>query len=164
MGQYAANAINSHNFKLTSNSLNIGELIYKNWYSFSAEILMTDGTKYMLEPKGFWDAKIELKDDSRTLAEFKMGWNGIIIKTFFKGKEETFLLKLKGLLSKKFVLLDTENEELMVAEANFKWSKLNFEYNIETSSIFDNFDNKELMLLTVLHCINYYVTITAAAA
>ena len=164
MGQYKANATNSHNFTLRFDYQKVGELVYKKWYSFSAEIHMTDGTKYQLEPTGFWDSKIELKDDTQTLLEFKMGWKGIIIKTLFNDSEEVFLLKLKGLLSNKFVLLDTNDEELMAAETSFKWSKLNFDYNIETTQVFDKFENKELLLLTILHCINYYITIVAAAS
>ena len=164
MGQYKANATNSHNFTLRFDYQKVGELVYKKWYSFSAEIQMTDGTKYQLEPTGFWDSKIELKDDTQTLLEFKMGWKGIIIKTLFNDSKEVFLLKLKGLLSNKFVLLDTNDEELMAAETSFKWSKFNFDYNIETTPVFDNFENKELLLLTILHCINYYITIVAAAS
>ena len=164
MGQYKANATNSHNFSLTFDNQKVGELVYKKWYSFSAEIQLTDGSKYQLEPTGFWDSKIELKDDTQTLLEFKMGWKGIIIKTLFNDSEEVFLLKLKGLLSNKFVLLDTNDEELMAAETSFKWSKLNFDYNIETTQVFDKFENKELLLLTILHCINYYITIVAAAS
>ena len=164
MGQYKANATNSHNFTLRFDYQKVGELVYKKWYSFSAEIQLTDGTKYQLEPTGFWDSKIELKDDTQTLLEFKMGWKGIIIKTLFNDSKEVFLLKLKGLLSNKFVLLDTNDEELMAAETSFKWSKFNFDYNIETTPVFDNFENKELLLLTILHCINYYITIVAAAS
>lgn len=164
MGQYKANATNSHNFTLRFDYQKVGELVYKKWYSFSAEIQLTDGSNYQLEPTGFWDSKIELKDDTQTLLEFKMGWKGIIIKTLFNDSKEVFLLKLKGLLSNKFVLLDTNDEELMAAETSFKWSKLNFDYNIETTQVFDKFENKELLLLTILHCINYYITIVAAAS
>ena len=164
MGQYKANATNSHNFTLRFDYQKVGELVYKKWYSFSAEIQLTDGSNYQLEPTGFWDSKIELKDDTQTLLEFKMGWKGIIIKTLFNDSEEVFLLKLKGLLSNKFVLLDTNDEELMAAETSFKWSKFNFDYNIETTPVFDNFENKELLLLTILHCINYYITIVAAVS
>lgn len=65
MGQYRANSTNSQNFSLTLDNKKNGELVYKKWYSFSAEILMNDGTKYQFEPKGFWDSKIELKDDTK---------------------------------------------------------------------------------------------------
>ena len=63
-----------------------------------------------------------------------------------------------------FFFFDTNDEELMAAETSFKWSKLNFDYNIETTQVFDKFENKELLLLTILHCINYYITIVAAAS
>lgn len=163
MAHYTANSTNSKNFSLNVNDQTLGQLIYNKWYSFDAEIIMADHTKYTLESKGFWDSKIELKDASSTLLEFKMGWKGIEIKTFYGNKEETFLLKLTGLLSSKFVLIDTEKRELVAAETNFKWSTLNYNYTIETSETFEDFENKELLLLTVLHCINYYMTVIAAA-
>ena len=105
MAQYKANSTNSQNFDLTSGNKKLGELTYKKWYSFNAEIVMANGTKFQLEPKGFWDSKIELKDESKVLLEFRMGWKGIIIKTLFNNQEETYLLKLKGLLSNKFILI-----------------------------------------------------------
>lgn len=163
MRQYKANSTNSRNFSLMLDDKRIGELLYEKWYSFNAGIQLPDGSKYKLEPTGFWDSKIELKDDTKTLLEFKMGWKGIIIKTFFDNKEASFLLMLKGLLSSKFVLIDTDKNELMVAETNFKWNKLNYDYNIETSHTFDNFANKEILLLTILHCINYYITFISSA-
>ncbi len=62
-----------------------------------------------------------------------MGWKGIIIETSFGERKQVFLLKLKGLFSNKFVLLNQDNEELLEAETNFTWRKLNFNYNIETT-------------------------------
>ncbi len=164
MGQYKANSTDSRNFSLTFDDQNLGELIYKKWYSFEAEIILFDGATYQLEPVGFWNTTIELKDDTQTLLEFTMGWKGIIIKTFFDSKEDTFLLALSGLLSSKFVLIDTNKTELMAAETAFKWSKLSFDYTIETTQQFDNFNNKALLLLTIVHCINYYMTVIGAAA
>lgn len=158
MGKYKGNSINSRNFNLTFDNLKIGELIYEKWYSFNADILLSDGAKYQLEPKGFWDYKIELKDNTNVLLEFKMGWKGIIIKTFFDNKGDTFLLKLNGLLGSDFVLIDKDKNELMIIETDIKWTKLNYDYNIETTQNFENFDNKELLLLTLLHCVNYYMT------
>jgi hypothetical protein len=163
MVSYKANSTNLRNFSLTLDNQPVGELIYKKWYSFTAEILMPNGAKYDLEPKGFWESKIELKDGTNTLLEFKMGWRGIVIKTFFNNKEASFLLKASGLLSRKFVLLNRDKEELLAAETDFKWSKLNYDYNIETTEEFERFDQKELLLLTILHCINYYMTLVAAA-
>lgn len=156
MGQYKVDAMNSQDFSLTFDGQKIGELIYEKWYSFSAKILMTDGSQYQLEPTGFWESKIELKDDTKTLLEFKLGWKGIILKTINE-KEETYLLTLQG-LGNKFILIDTDKEELLVAETDFKLRKSNYNCNIETTPKFDNLPNKEIFILTILHCINYYRT------
>ena len=163
MAHYKANSKNSQNFELSIDGKKIGELIYKKWYSFQAEILMNNGKQFLLEPKGFWDSKIELKEGTNTILDFKMGWKGIVIRTFFNKKEETYLLSLKGILRSKFILFDTDKRELMAAETDFKWNNLNYDYNIETSSDFEKLKNKELLLLTILHCINYYITIVLAA-
>lgn len=162
MGHYKANSTDARNFSLTFDDRKIGELIYTKWYSFNAEILLSNAKRYQLESKGFWESKIELKDGEKILLEFKMGWKGIIINSFLEGKQETFLLKIKGLLSSKFMLIDTNNNELMAAETDFKWSKFNYDYLIETAADFEKFTNKELLLLTMLHCINYYMSIAAS--
>ncbi len=164
MGQYKANSVSALNFILSADQNKAGELIYEKWYSFSAEILLAGGRKLKLEPFGYWDSKIELKEGSKILLDFKMGWHGIVIRTYFDDKEQNYLVKTKGLLSNKFLLLDTGNRELAVAETNFKWAKLNFEYTIETDAEFDKFENKDLMLLTMIHCINYYMTMVAVMA
>ena len=158
MSQYKTNSTNSKNFNLTFENQSIGALIYKKWYSFNAEISIVEGKTYQLEPVGFWNSKIELKDGEKKLLEFKMSWKGIIIKTFFENEQKSYLLKLKGLLSNKFILIDTDNKELLAAETDFKWNKLNMDYNIETTNELENLPNKELLLLTILHCINYYMT------
>ncbi|WP_373331029.1 hypothetical protein [Salmonirosea aquatica] len=137
---------------------------YTTWYSFKAEIQLADYSTYQLEPKGFWDQKIELRREEETLLEFKMGWKGIVIETNFNGREKNYLLKLKGLLSSRFILIDSEENEVLAVDTDFKWSKLNFEYNIETTIEFDTVKNKDLMLLTILHCINYYLTVINGAA
>jgi hypothetical protein len=163
MAKYNINSTNSRTFSLTSDNVSIGELKYSNWYSFKAEILLADKSFYQLEPKGFWDYKIELKKDEKVLLDFKMAWQGIIINTKFDGNEKKFLLKLKGFLSSKYVLVDTDEKELLEVATDFKWSKLNFDCTIETTKEFDNFENKELLLLTIIHCINYQMSINASA-
>jgi len=155
MGHYKVNSTNSSDFILTSNNVNIGELKYAKWYSFKAEMLLADHSLYQLEPKGLWDSKIELKQGEKTILYFEMGWKGIVIN--FNDSDKKYLLRLKGLLSSKFVLVDTDEKELLAIETDFKWAKLTFDFNIETSNEFDNFENKEVLLLTTLHCVNYYM-------
>lgn len=164
MADYKANSTNSTDFKLTLDDIYIGKLKYDKWYSFKAEILLADNSHYRLEPKGFWDSKIELQKDGKKLLEFEMGWKGIVIKTLFNSIERKYLLKLTGLLSSKFVLINTDEETLLAVHADFKWTSFNFDYRIETSNEFDHFEDKEILLLTILHCINYYITFVSAAS
>ena len=160
MANYKANSTNSLNFNLTSDNKKIGELVYEKWYASKADLQISDGNKYQLEPKGFWDSKIELKDKEKTLLEFKLGWNGIIIKTFFNDIEENYMLELKGFSTSKFILTDSKKSELLVADLGSKLNNLNYDFNIETNPEFDNFPNKDVLILAILHCINYYIYIT----
>ena len=162
MGNYIANSLNSLNFILTENNLKLGELNYNKWYAFDAEIELNDNLKYQLIPEGNWEQKIELRQNNLKLAEFKMGWNGIIIKTYFENIENCYLLKHKGILNSKFILTNTENQELIAAVPNFKWKTLNYNYNIETAKEFDDLPNNQLLLFTILHCLNYYMIIMLA--
>jgi len=160
MGHYKVNSTNSRDFVLTMNNAKIGELKYPKWYSFKAEMLLADNSIYQLEPKGLWDSKIELKQGEKTFLYFEMGWKGIVIH--FSDSNKKYLLRLKGLLSSKFVLIGANEKELLAIETDFKWTQLTFDFNIETSNEFDNFENKELLLLTTLHCVNYYMAFVNA--
>lgn len=82
MANYIAKSTNSLSFYLTSDDEKIGELIYEKWYASNAEIKTFNGANFHLKSKGLWNSKIELKDGEKTILEFKLGWNGILIKTF----------------------------------------------------------------------------------
>ncbi len=160
MANYKVTSTDSLNFNLTFENKKIGELLYEKWYASKAILKMSNGDKFQLEPKGFWESKIELKEKEKTLLEFKLGWNGIIIKTSLNDTEENYLLKLNGLIKSNFILTDTKNSELLVAEISSKPDNLNYNFNIETTREFDKFSNKEVLILTIIHCINYYIYIT----
>ncbi len=164
MALYKANSTNSRNFKVTLENQEIGELLIKKWYSFDADLIMSDGKNYQLITKGFWDSKVELIDGSQTLLDFKMGWKGIVIKTYFDNQERQYLLKLQGFINSKFILIDDSDQELSVASTDFKWLTLNFNYDIETSASFDQLRNRDLLLMTMLHCMNYYISYLSAAS
>lgn len=158
MANYTATSINSRNFILTNESGTLGELIYPKWYTFNAEIVLGEASKYQLELEGFWDSKIQLKQGDAVLLEFKIGWNGVELSSNLDGKNERYLLKLKGFFSSKYVLVDAQDNEILEAEFDFKWKKLELDYNITTTEAFKNISHKEVLILTSLHCINYYQT------
>lgn len=164
MGQYKVSSINQKNFGLTLNDKLIGELVYPKWYSFKADINIDGKTEYKFVTKGRWNYKIELQQNNKTLLELKISWKGIVLKTHFDNKEKNYLLKLKTLLSRNYILIDTDKNELVSVDTDFQWKKLRFDYTIATTDEFDKLENKELFLFTILHSINYHKAMAMAAA
>jgi len=163
MGYYKVSSTASKRFILTQDEKTIGMLKYATWYSFKAEIVLSDDEIYNLEPAGFWDSRMEIRKNGKTMLDFEMGWRGIAFRNYNAGQEEKYLLKLKGFLNSKYVLVDINEKELLVVNADLKWTKLDYDFVIETSSDFDKLENKELLLLTAVHSINYSIALTNAS-
>ncbi|WP_460503022.1 hypothetical protein [Hymenobacter agri] len=144
----------------------IGALNYESWFSFKADIALADYRHYAVRPKGFWGTTIEVKDpQEQVLLDFKMNWKGqILIRTHFNGVEDFYLLKHKGLFKNVCVLCHGEETELLHIVPDFKWTKLRVDYQLEAAEAFEQLPHKELLLLTAIHCTNYYLTMLTAAA
>jgi hypothetical protein len=165
MKHYQVKSLDTKHFKLTQADAEIGLLEYESWFSFKAEIILADHRHYTVVPKGFWGTTIEVKDQEQVLLDFKMNWKGqILIRTLFSGAEDYYILKQKGLLKSTFILLHGEDTELLSLAPDFKWTRMNFDYDLVASDAFEQLDHKELLLLTVIHCANYYLTMMTAAA
>lgn len=159
MAEYYAKSSNSLSFELFDDDKLTGKITYTSWFSFNAEIELADHQSFQVEPKGFWGTTIELKDNEKVLLKFRMNWNGeIIIQTYFDGVKESFVCKHRGVFKDSFVLTDKEGIELLVMKPQFKWNLLNYEYQITTSDDFEKYSNKDILLLTSLHCVNYYMS------
>jgi hypothetical protein len=165
MEYYQAKSVDTKHFKLTQADTEIGLLEYESWFSFKAEIILADHTRYAVHPKGFWGTTIEIKDQEQVLLDFKMNWKGqILIRTLFGSEENFYILRQKGLLKNTFVLLHQEETELLSIEPDLKWSSLSYDYQLTASDAFAQLARKELLLLTAVHCANYYLTMMTAAA
>jgi hypothetical protein len=165
MEYYQVKSVDTKHFRLTQADTEIGLLEYDNWFSFKAEIILADHTRYAVQPKGFWGTTIEIKNQEQVVLDFKMNWKGqILIRTLFGGPENYYILRQKGLLKSTFVLVHQEEAELLSIEPDFKWTKLNVDYQLATSNAFEQLARKELLLLTAIHCANYYLTMMTAAA
>jgi hypothetical protein len=165
MKEYKVKSSDPKHFSLTMNDKKIGTLIYEKWFSFKAKMALLETKHFQIEPKGFWGTTIELIQDGKVLLNFKMNWNGnIIVHTRFDEAEKDFIFKQKGLLKTSYVLLNKEEEELLVIQPDFKWSKFNYDYNISTSDSFDALAFSEILVLTAIHCVNYYMTMVTSIA
>lgn len=163
MTVYQAKSINSLTFDLTKGDTLIGKLSYEKWFKFNAVIEIADNQNYQVVPKGFWGTTIEIKDGEKLLLQFKMNWNGeIVVHTYFNDLEKDYIFKHRGVFKESFTLTDQEGIELLVIKPHFKWNKMNYEYQITTSDTFEAFSNQEILLITSLHCANYYMSMMSS--
>lgn len=164
MTAYNVSSGDARKFSLTKNESLIGDLVYEQWFSFKSRILLVDNSGFTIEPKGFWGTTIELKDNDNVLLSFKMGWSGnIIIHSRLNNIEEDYIFKQKGLLKSTFVLTDAASQELLAMTPDFKWNKLNYDYSIATTDSFDALQSQDILLLTAVHCANYYMAMMTTA-
>jgi hypothetical protein len=165
MDTYQVKSVDIKLFELTQGAVEKGRLEYDSWFSFKAEIMLADQTQYAVQPKGLWGTTIEIKAQEQVLLDFKMNWKGqILIRTLFDGNEVFYIFRQQGLLKSTFVFLDNEEQELLNIEPNFKWSRLNFDYQIVAADAFGQLAHQYLLLLTAVHCANYYITMMTSVA
>lgn len=163
MKVYKVRSADTKNFSVTTNDQEIGKLKYGKWFSFKAEMIVEGGMTYQIEPKGFWGTTVELKQDETILLNFTMNWNGnIIINSRFDETERDFILKHKGIFKESYILTNKEGEDLLVIKPDFKWNKFNYDYDIVTTDHFDKLSFNTILLLTTIHCVNYYMVMTSS--
>ncbi len=157
MEKYIGKSNTSGNVQLFQSDKEIGELVYQNWYSYKAEILLANGHSFQLEPKGIWNSKIEVICNGETLLFFEMSWSGIVIHATKNNQPVKLLLKLKGWLSSDYLLVDEHSAEILKVNCNLKWNLRNPDFEIEAHQNLQDFDRPELLIFTVLHSINYNI-------
>ncbi|MBK8945329.1 MAG: hypothetical protein IPM32_08680 [Ignavibacteriae bacterium] len=159
MAEYKVKADKSKNFSLTNNEKLLGKLIYEHWYSLKANVELIDKL-FKIEPKGFLGTTVEVKDSDKIYLSFTMSWNGnIVITSKLEKKVKHYFFKHKGILKDNYLVMDENDKELMVVRPSIKWSKFNYEFSISTSDTFEKFNNKEILLITIAHCANYYLMV-----
>ncbi|QJX45505.1 hypothetical protein HMJ29_00540 [Hymenobacter taeanensis] len=163
MTEYTVQANGSKEFQLLANGTVLGHLRYTEWFSLKAVITLANGMSFQIEPRGFWGTTIELKDQEKVLLTFKMHWAGkIIIKSRLDGNK-ALVFKNKSVLKNTYVLQDKDEQELLLVQPDFHWIKLNHDYTISATELFEQLNAKELLLLTTVHCANYYMMMVASA-
>ncbi|MBC7865581.1 MAG: hypothetical protein IAF38_21585, partial [Bacteroidia bacterium] len=131
MKEITVKSNDTRNFAFFISGNGIGTLVYKNWFSLTAEIKLADHQSFVIEPKGVWGTTVEVKKDEKTLLSFKMSWGGnIIFKTFLGGKENEFIFRKKGMLKNVYTLADKDGNQLIEVQPDFKWGKMSFDYVI----------------------------------
>ncbi|UOQ71787.1 hypothetical protein [Hymenobacter cellulosilyticus] len=159
MADYLIKSTDTRTFTLLAEAAVLGELKYTEWFSFKAMLVLTNGPSLRIEPRGFWGTTIEAKDGDVVVLSFKMNWDGnIVLKSRLGGTNRAFVLKNQGLTKSGYVLLDKHGQELLTIRPDFKWNKINNDYSVSSSELFETFASKETLVLMAIHCANYYMT------
>ena len=154
MATYKIIPSSSKKFMLTRDEVPAGELTYTNWTNSKADIVLADGTVFKLAPKGTWQTSTEISRDGVPLFSYKLGWNGVIIKSM-DVIPHTYRLKNKGFWKSMYVLLDESDQELLLIESTFKWKGMKTERTLTPSITFEKKTNKELLMLICACAVNY---------
>ena len=104
-------------FRLTDQAQLLGELTYKNFFSYKAEITLTNSERYEIKPVGFFGTSITVTKNETEIANLKMNWKGQIVMTFQDGQE--FVFKAKGVFHNKYVIENKEEEKLIQFDPKF---------------------------------------------
>ncbi|MGB4205735.1 MAG: hypothetical protein WBJ84_08970 [Bacteroidales bacterium] len=138
-------------FQLTDDGQPLGELHYKSLFSFKAQIKLTNGNTYDIKPVGIFGTSITVTEGGKEVANLKMNWVGQIVFTFQEGQE--FLFKAKGAFLNKFIISNKDDENIILLNPKFEWSKLNCSYNIS----YDKKPQDILLILLSVYASNYFI-------
>ena len=144
-------------FKLTDDRQLIGQLNYKSFFSFKAEIVLPNSEHYDIESVGFFGTSITVTRKGRETANLQMNWKGQIIMTMHKGQQ--FVFKSKGIFGNKYFIEDKVGKELLILEPNFTWSKMNYNYDI----FYEDKPQDILLVLLGVYAANYYIAAMAGS-
>lgn len=148
--------------QLIDENKEIAQLNYKGWSSVKSEISLPKGEIFILDSKSMWKSEFQLKQGEKSILICTMNWSGnFLIKSNFDAAEKNFTFKSKGFWGKSYVLVDEKGNQLAEITTNYSWKGFKTEYTIETTADFDNLTHNTILMLIMVHCIRYYMTMVA---
>jgi hypothetical protein len=144
-------------FQLTDDEQSLGQLTYKNLFSYNAEITLTNSDIYEIKPVGFFGTSITVTKNDKEVANLKMNWRGHIVMTF--QDEQEFVFKAKGAFHNKFIIENKEEEKQIQYDPKFSWGKFNYNYEIS----YDQKPEDILFVLLGVYASNYYIAVMIGA-
>jgi hypothetical protein len=144
-------------FQLTEKGEPLGQLTYKNLFSYNAKITLINSDSYEIKPDGFFGTSITVKKNKTEVANLKMNWKGHIVIIFQDGQE--FVFKAKGTFHNKYVIENRDEERLIQFDPKFNWGKFNYNYDIS----YDKKPQDSLFILLGVYASNYYIAVMSGA-
>lgn len=161
MSNYVLESQATGKFKLFSKKINTDT---KNG-SPSKEVTTKIKQKYKNKTfvkDGFWSSITYLVQNDHKILSFQKKWNGNFeIKYFHDNIQETYKLKDVGFINRRYVLTDEAGDELLTTRCvrNKESGILKKQYKMYGTDEFENLYNKEDLLLTVVECVHYNLSL-----
>ncbi len=158
MAEYTVNSKNATNAIVNSDGEALANLKYNKWLSFRSEITMANQSTLLVDPQGMWETEFDLRSTEGTLLTFYVNWDlNFVIKAKIDNVDQRFRVKMNNMGN--YVLLDENKNELLSIKHDYSWRKWTSGFKITTTDDFEALSQKDILLLTALHCVNYHNTI-----
>lgn len=118
-------------------------------------MLLEDSESLEFESVGIWYPTIVLTKQGQPYLNMNTGWKGIYITVLIGEEPRKFLFKNSGFRLTKFVLQDEDGVILLTMTTDISIKKFRNDYNVEFADDIEQYGNKEILALTVLHAANY---------
>lgn len=160
--KYLIKTICSKRFALINEDKEVATLNYKGWSMTKSEIIPINGEIFNLESVSMLKSKFQLKQKGQVILNYEMNWRGhFLIRSKFENVQNNFIFKSKGFWGNTYVLTDEKENQLVEIVPQFSWRGFKTNYVIETTPNFEKMIHNDVLLLILVHCIRYYMTMVA---
>ncbi|GEM_PF-441836 len=138
------------NFTIEKEGRPLTNLEYKSWFGRGATAELFD-QKIEIKPLGVWNKKFEILKNGVKKGQIHMNWKGDISVTLKDEKHQTeiFLLKFKGTLKFRFLVINSHGEEVFTLKPSTGWKKLSYDYDVlNTNPSYD----QSILIELLLYC------------
>ncbi|ARK09306.1 hypothetical protein [Fibrivirga algicola] len=153
-----ATSTDQKTFQLVDNGKQVGELIYKGFFSFSAEMKLGTSDVYEIKSVGLFGTTLTVTKAGLDIANLQMNWRGQIVIAFQDGQE--FVLKAMGTFYNKFIIENKEQEKLVLYDPTFDWRKWHYNYTIT----YEEKPQDVLLILLGVYASNYFIATMSGMA
>ena len=141
-------------YKIDKNEEEIAVMMYEKWSNRDAEIKLNKTEMFFISADKLLSSMIEIKQGNTVAAYAEPDHKGEVIITIKNqhGSDEVFVFAHDHTSKNRYVVTNQQNEEIIVAEQEFKWRTLSYKCTLSATE-----NIHPLLLLPItLYCVNIY--------
>ncbi|MCO6162752.1 MULTISPECIES: hypothetical protein [unclassified Flavobacterium] len=152
--EYFVMAESCNTYNLIHNHSVLGEMDYKGWFNSNYPSFFINGSgNFIIKKPSIWKSNFSIYNGNQKILSSLFQWNGsVLLKLFNQSNVEVFKLKRKSVWKSNYVLLNEKGNELLFIYCQYQWKIWKTKYYIQENTTFTS-NNKEILYLTLIHCI-----------